>query len=166
MIDRRLLLLMINAYQSFLFNRILSGVLDRERAAGAFPALSYRTRWGDLLFPESLPDELFARLRSLDLPVPGYDTVIADGMVAEVASTVLEGEGIALADLRVRQLPRMEVRGVARGALLLPQRLKVLDDGDDELYPGRSKLTVAFFLPRGGYATLVIKRLQATVKRT
>ena len=164
MIDRRLLLLMINAYQSFLFNGILSGVLERLRAESGFPALRYRTRWGELLFPESLPEELHGRLRALVLPVPGWDTTIADPQVAEAAAQVLEREGIALADLRVRQLPRMEVHGITRPALLLPERLEVIAHGGDELYPGRSKLALAFFLPRGGYATLVIKRLQATVR--
>lgn len=166
MIDRRLLLLMINAYQSFLFNEILSGVLLRLESESGFPALRYRTRWGELLFPESLPGELLGRLRALELPVPGYDTVIADPLAAEVASEVLQREGVTLADLRVRQLPRMEVHGIARPALLLPERLEEIGHGDDELYPGRSKLTLAFFLPRGGYATLLIKRLSATVRKT
>jgi tRNA pseudouridine13 synthase len=31
--------------------------------------------------------------------------------------------------------------------------------GTDELYPGRHKLTLKFDLPRGSYATMVIKRL-------
>ncbi len=166
MIDRRLLLLMINAYQSFLFNEILSGILGRLQSESGFPALRYRTRWGDLLFPESLPADLLGRLGALDLPVPGYDSAIADPLVAEVAAAVLEREGVALSDLRVRQLPRMEVHGIGRRALLLPERLESLGHGDDDLYPGRSKLTLAFFLPRGGYATLLIKRLQATVKAT
>ncbi len=164
MIDRRLLLLMINAYQSFLFNEILSKVLVRLRARSPFPALRYRTRWGELLFPESLPEELFALIRGLELPVPGYDSAISDPMAAEAAAEVLQREGITLADLRVRQLPRMEVHGVTRSALALPQRLEVLEEAGDDLYPGRAKLTLAFFLPRGCYATLVIKRLQATVK--
>ncbi len=76
----------------------------------------------------------------------------------------LHREGITLADLRVRQLPRMEVHGVTRAALALPERLEVLEETGDDLYPGRSKLKFAFFLPRGCYATLVIKRLQATVR--
>ncbi len=164
MIDRRLLLLMINAYQSFLFNEILSGVLVRLRARCPFPALRYRTRWGDLLLPESLPEELSGLLRGLELPVPGHDSVIADPLAAEAAAEVLQREGVALADLRVRQLPRMEVHGVTRSALALPERLEVLEEAGDDLYPGRAKLTLAFFLPRGCYATLVIKRLQATVK--
>jgi tRNA pseudouridine13 synthase len=164
MIDRRLLLLMVNAYQSHLFNGILAGVLGRLRSGTAFPALRYRTRWGELLFPESLPQDLHQRLKSLSIPVPGYDTVIADPLVAEAAEAVLEAEGVKLADLRVRQMPRMEVHGVERQALLVPEGLETLGRGDDDLYPGRSKLTLAFFLPRGGYATLVIKRLQTTVR--
>jgi tRNA(Glu) U13 pseudouridine synthase TruD len=32
---------------------------------------------------------------------------------------------------------------------------------EDELYDNKKKMTLRFFLPRGGYATLVVKRLQA-----
>ena len=32
-------------------------------------------------------------------------------------------------------------------------------DGDDELYPGRHKMTLNFDLPRGAYATILVKRL-------
>jgi tRNA pseudouridine13 synthase len=31
---------------------------------------------------------------------------------------------------------------------------------EDELYDKKKKLTLKFFLPRGGYATLIVKRLQ------
>jgi tRNA(Glu) U13 pseudouridine synthase TruD len=34
-----------------------------------------------------------------------------------------------------------------------------LTRGDDELYPKRTRLTLVFELPRGAYATLVVKRL-------
>jgi tRNA pseudouridine13 synthase len=163
LIDRRLLLLMINAYQSHLFNEILSGVLRRLRAATPFPALRYKTRWGELLFPESLPEQTHARLAALELPVPAYDSVIEDPLAAEATAEVLASEAISLAEMRVRQLPRMDVRGITRGALLAPEDLRVVEQAADELYPGRSRITLAFFLPRGGYATLLIKRLQATV---
>jgi tRNA pseudouridine13 synthase len=163
LIDRRLLLLMINAYQSHLFNEILSGVLRRLRAATPFPALRYKTRWGELLFPEALSEETHARLAALELPVPAYDSVIGDPLAAEATAEVLAAEQVTLADLRVRQLPRMDVHGITRAALLAPEGLRVVEQAPDELYPGRSRLSLAFFLPRGGYATLLIKRLQATV---
>ena len=37
---------------------------------------------------------------------------------------------------------------------------------DDELNPGRQALTLAFELPRGSYATMLIKRLTSVVPAT
>ena len=77
------------------------------------------------------------------------------------AAEVLEREGIALSDLRVRQLPRVSVHGVERPMLLLPQGLSLSEPREDELYPGKLRMTLEFGLPRGGYATLLVKRLSA-----
>jgi len=55
---------------------------------------------------------------------------------------------------RVREL-------MERAALVLPRDLKVGGPAQDELYPGRHRLDLEFFLPRGSYATLLLKRMEA-----
>ena len=93
------------------------------------------------------------------LPVPGYDSVVTDGEVRRILSEVLADEGIRLADLRVRQMRRIVVHGVQRPALVMPEDLTASAGADDELYPGRKKMTLGFFLPRGSYATILVKRI-------
>ena len=39
--------------------------------------------------------------------------------------------------------------------------MKVGGPAEDELYPGRHRLDLEFFLPRGSYATLLLKRMEA-----
>jgi len=48
---------------------------------------------------------------------------------------------------------------VDRRAVVVPEDLAVSAGSADELYPGRQKVALSFFLPRGSYATLLIKRL-------
>jgi tRNA pseudouridine13 synthase len=72
---------------------------------------------------------------------------------------VLAEEEVRLADLRVRQMRRLSAHGVERPAFTRPEGLSVSAAEDDELYPGRKSLRLAFFLPRGSYATLLVKRL-------
>ena len=93
------------------------------------------------------------------LPVPGHDTVVNDEEVRRILQGVLADEGIRLADLRVRQMRRIKVHGVQRAALVVPEDLAASDATDDELYPGRKKMTLSFFLPRGCYATILVKRI-------
>jgi tRNA pseudouridine13 synthase len=60
----------------------------------------------------------------------------------------------------------MQVRGVRelffskgeRPALCQPEGLR-LDTGPDDLNVGRQRLVLGFDLPRGCYATLIVKRL-------
>ena len=44
--------------------------------------------------------------------------------------------------------------------LLVTTNINFLSCADDEYYPGRSVLTVSFFLPMGAYATMAMKQLE------
>ena len=138
-----------------------SDTLPGLAAEHGFRLLSRSYRHGRFLYPESLPAGLAERLRSESLPVPGFDSEVADPDVRAVAEAVLAGEQIGWSDLRVRQLSRLSVHGVERVALVLPRDLKVGGPAQDELYPGRHRLDLEFFLPRGSYATLLLKRMEA-----
>lgn len=161
LLDRRFLVFVLNAYQSSLFNELLGAYIRTLAAEQGFPLLHRRVRWGELQFPARLPEDLLPGLRELMLPVPGHDSAPADPLVRRLLGEVLQREGITLEELRVRQMSGLSVHGVQRAALLVPRELSVLEAGPDELYPGKSKLTLEFSLPRGGYATMLLKRLEA-----
>ncbi len=159
LIDRRFLVFMLNSYQSFLFNQILTEYLEdvqREQDI-SFDTVPYSQ--GRFLFHRELPEALFDHLLGLTLPVPGWDSQIEDPRIAEITAAVLEREDLEMTDLKVRQLSRIYINGVERPPILLPQEFCVENVTEDELYDNKKKLTLRFFLPRGGYATLIVKRL-------
>jgi tRNA pseudouridine13 synthase len=160
LIDRRFLVFVLNAYQSFLFNQILCEYLEDLQRQHGFPIDQPAYSRGRFLFYRELPDTLFAQVRTRHLPVPGWDSRIEDPRIAGIVAAVLEREGIELRDLKVRQISRIYINGVERKAILLPEDLSITDVEQDELYQNRKKLTLRFFLPRGGYATLIVKRLE------
>jgi tRNA pseudouridine13 synthase len=161
LIDRRFLVFVLNAYQSFLFNQILSDYLEdlRDKQGLIFDRHPYSR--GQFLFYRDLPEPLFEELQSKHLPVPGWDSHIEDPAVAGIMTRVLEREEIELRDLKVRQMSRIYISGVQRPAILLPEDFSVESIAGDELYKNKKKMTLKFFLPRGGYATLILKRLGA-----
>jgi len=163
MIDRRFLLFVVNAYQSFLFNEVLARWIRTRAEVEGFPLYSLRYAFGVYEFFDTLPQDVSVRIASTMLPVPGHDSVVNDESVREVLRGVLADEGIGLADLRVRQMRRIVVHGVQRRALVFPEDLNASDFEDDELYPGKRKATVRFFLPRGSYATILIKRIALAI---
>lgn len=159
LIEKRFLVFALNAYQSFLFNEVLSRSIAGLSVERGFAVREIAYGFGTFLFPEKLPDGLSAELCARSLPVPGYDSVLADPAVRHIVEEVLDGEKIRLSDLRVRQMSRISAHGVERTAFVRPEELAVAAAGPDELYPGKVKLGLDFFLPRGSYATLLVKRL-------
>jgi tRNA pseudouridine13 synthase len=158
-IDRRFLLFVLNAYQSFLFNELLARWLRELAAEHEFALRAVKYAFGAFEYFETLPSEVGQRIRETVLPVPGYDTETADERIGGILAGILQEEGIKLSDLRVRQMSRIRVGGVPRAAIVIPEDLSATPAEPDELYPGKSKATLRFFLPRGSYATLLIKRL-------
>ncbi len=161
LIDRRFLLFVLNAYQSFLFNQILSDYLADLQGKHDLIFDQHPYSRGQFLFYRDLPEPLFEELRSKSLPVPGWDSHIEDPAIAGITARVLEREEIALRDLKVRQMSRIYINGVQRPAILLPEGFSVQSVSEDELYKNKKRITLKFFLPRGGYATLILKRLEA-----
>ena len=164
-IDRRFLVLVLNAYQSYLFNAILSRWLARTAAELGCPLTALRSPFGDLQFYAAPPEPMAALLRAASLPVPGHDTVCEDPVVSQIVSEVLQQEEITLPDLRVRQMHGISVGGIMRNAVVVPEDLRASEAEEDELYPGRLKTVLSFFLPRGSYATLLVKRLMLAPAR-
>ncbi len=164
-LDRRFLVFVLNAYQSFLFNEVLAGLVAREAPARGFETRALRYTVGSFVFPVELGDEARASLAGRMLPVPGYDTVVADDDVREVLDAVLAGEAIGLDDLRARQLPRISAHGVTRPAWMRPAHLEAREPADDDRYPGKLSLALSFSLPRGCYATILVKRLGLAAPR-
>jgi tRNA pseudouridine13 synthase len=160
-IDHRVLVFILNAYQSFLFNRILTVYLEDLCRKQGIATDHYPYTYGDFRFHRELPSEVFTHLRNLVLPVPGWDSRISDPGIRAITADVLEDEGIELQDLKVRQLSGIYINGVERPAILLPENFRIEEVAEDELYNNKHKVTLKFFLPRGGYATLITKRLEA-----
>lgn len=158
-IDKDRLQMALNAYQSFLFNEILSRWLIRRHTEADGPLRRRRYLVGEMVFPERLSMELRAELGTLKLPVPASDSVIADPAIRAMVEDVLAEEGIRLDHLRVRKIPGLSVQATERSAWVLPEGLAAAPAEPDDLNPGRCSIGLEFFLPRGAYATVLIKRL-------
>lgn len=154
--DYRALLLF--TYQSYLWNegarRLLQLTLPREHM---FPVV-YQA--GTLLFHRDADPATLTHLRSLTFPLLAPETQFNDEKVREAALWALGKEKLQLQDLKVTGTGKLLFfKHAERPLLVYPQKLVVGKVASDELNPGLRKVNVAFTLPPGAYATLVIKRL-------
>ncbi|MGE5484704.1 MAG: tRNA pseudouridine(13) synthase TruD [Ignavibacteriales bacterium] len=155
MIPGEELSLFFSAYQSFLWNeiarRLVAGIVA-EPAAHAGTAGAY-------LFYRNIPQAALDRLQRLNIPLPAAGARFDDETAGAVYARVLEERGIHPGRFNVRRLRQAFFRPAPRQVIVFPARLAVSEPADDELNPGRKRVLVTFFLPRGSYGTMLVKRL-------
>jgi tRNA pseudouridine13 synthase len=149
--------LQVFAYQSWLWNE---GVKQYLRdVVGVARLVSIRYQAGTLLFPRELDRDLVVLLREKTFPLLAPGSRFTDPRVEKAALSVLEREGQTLADLRVKDTPQIHFDAEERPLLVHPGKLVIGEARKDELNRGRLRVNLAFTLPPGAYATLVVKRL-------
>jgi tRNA pseudouridine13 synthase len=147
------------AYQSFLWNRAVSrllfgGVVSAQR-------LRITTLAGDLLAWKYLAPEREEKLLAMRTPLfspegDGGSAPFRRAMIEE-----LQQAGVTAQSFARNEVPGMIWKEEPRDVLVKPSRVDEVRIEPDEMHAGRTKATLAFALPRGAYATMVIKRLFA-----
>ena len=157
-------MMFVHAYQSYMFNRILSERLKRGMPLD-------RPLVGDVVLPadkNGLPDHdkyVPVTEQNLDLVQKhvrerkafvsgvlfGQDSVFSTGQMGEIERSVVESEGLKLQDFKVPEIPECNSRG-SRRELLAHYK-------DLELKVGESELDVSFTLGKGCYATVLLREL-------
>jgi tRNA pseudouridine13 synthase len=149
--------LQVFAYQSWLWNEGVKAYL--REVVGIERLVSLRYQAGTLLFPRAVDRDVAYALRSRTFPLLAPATRFDDPQVERAALAVLGREDMTLESLRVPGAPQIHFEPEDRPLLVVPGKLVVGESHDDELNRGKKRVNVAFTLPPGAYATLVVKRL-------
>ena len=109
--------------------------------------------------PVRVPADKRAEWEALSLPLPSARMRPQPGEAwAELAAEVLKDEGLALPELKVKGLQKPFFSKGDRPGCVRPAGLAHAAAAD-ELHAGRLKLELRFELPRGSYATMLVKRV-------
>lgn len=150
--------LILFTYQSYLWNegarRLLQLALPREHL---FP-MPYQA--GTLLHHTDAAPEQLEYLKHRTFPLLASDSTFDDAKVKEAVDWVLGKEKLKLEDLRIPEAKgRLFFKHEERPLIVHPGKLVIGKPRPDELNRGFIKVNIAFTLPPGSYATLVVKRL-------
>src|SRR5690606_1655443 len=106
------------------------------------------------------PADVQRDLRELTFPLLAHNSVIDDPVIDDAVRWSLGKEKLKLEALKVPGVGnRLFFKHEERPLLVFPGKLVLGRVQRDELNRGALKINVAFTLPPGAYATLVIKRL-------
>lgn len=160
-------MMFVHAYQSYLFNRILS-----ERIRRGLPL--NQPLVGDIVLPltaQNIPDHekpIPVTRENLDLVEKqvkegrafvsgllfGSESVIAEGEMGEIEHSIIDSEGISKEDFIVPQLPHCSSQGSRRELLCPLQDFELQVEGDT--------VTFRFRLWKGCYATSLLREFMKT----
>jgi tRNA pseudouridine13 synthase len=155
-IRRDLLEMFINAYQAFLWNETLKKLLEIEKV-GTFKR---KYRFGDLHFYDELAEDKLKYFQVITIPAVSYKTQFNDDKIRQVVEQVLALENKSLKDFKIDlNIKGLFFKPYERNAIVIPEDFIINNAENDELYPKKLKLTLSFALPKGSYATILLKRV-------
>lgn len=153
MVDSEFILLLCQAYQSFLWNEVLKNIILKLNVK--YYKVPYIA--GEYYFYNSIPNHKRDILWNLKIPLLS-PKIELEGIVRDAYHEVLEKEGIPSVKEFKTNVKGAIFKTVQRKAIIIPEGLNYLIEEDD-IYHGRKKVKLSFFLPSGSYATVVLKRI-------
>ena len=149
----RLLRMYVNAYQSYLWNKTVG--LYLEKKGKVWKKVAYSK--GELIFISDVDAKKF---KDLKIPLIGFGHEETENKeVQEIIGQIMEEENISYADFIIKQIPELTLEGELRKAVVPVHDLEIGRKLNDELHKGKKKVMVSFTLPKGSYATMVVKRI-------
>ncbi len=148
--------LYFSAFQSHLWNLIL-GRLDRKKHARGSTRPD-RFQGGHVADPSWSRSGAGGALSLSRIPLPASRSPLPDGPLREIAEEVVGEFGLSWENLRVKHLKDVFFSKGMRPAIYFAEDLQ-WTGAPDELDRRRKKLTLSFELPKGAYATLLVKRV-------
>ncbi|MBN1156327.1 tRNA pseudouridine(13) synthase TruD [Candidatus Woesearchaeota archaeon] len=143
LIPKKILSMYINSVQSLIFNNIVAEYLKEK----GIPELVKYSQ-GEFVF---LND--YSGIENRKIPLPGFCTEKDDAMIGEE----LKKQKLTKNDFLIRQIPEISSEGTER-EMLVETKIEA-EWSDDQLNEGKKKVKLSFFLPKGSYATIVVKSL-------
>ncbi|MGB9892937.1 MAG: tRNA pseudouridine(13) synthase TruD, partial [Candidatus Saccharicenans sp.] len=143
------------AFGSHLWNELLRRLLKEKIQALA----EYQAQSGLFYFWKKLDEPVLNYLKNLKLPTPAAKMQFPDDLSRNLYLKILEENDLKFSSFRTRALSRVFFRSFQRKVLLFPENLEIVEATEDSLHPGKRALIISFSLPRGAFATMLIKRI-------
>jgi tRNA pseudouridine13 synthase len=168
----KLQMLFPQAYQAYLFNkflsrRIASGLPLNRAEVGDYVVSVQHSGLPLLTMNKVVKTETFAEINEalkagrmrLALPLIGFKQKPSQGLQGEIEKQILEEEGITPENFKIHFMPEISLKGELRTVLTQLISFQLIDVSTDSVKPHKNKAKLSFILPRGSYATILLREL-------
>jgi tRNA pseudouridine13 synthase len=165
------------AYQSYLFNkvlsqRILNGVSLKRAEVGDYVVNIERSGLPIFLTCKkaslnTLPDinkAIKDEKMKIVIPLIDFKHKTAKDFRGEIESKILEEEGLQPESFRIKKMPEITVKKRFRTAVATINDFSIDKVTKDETDPLKKKTTIRFMLHRGSYATIMLREIMKPKK--
>ncbi len=161
--------LLVQAYQSFLFNKFLSermkrGVGLNEPQVGDYVVHVDRHGLPTTEFAQATSQSLSSAKKTVReggmrvaIPLVGYKQQPSDGVQGEIEREILKAENVAPRDFYVSSMLEASAPGGLRTILASIIDFSVEEASRDSASPRKRKMGLGFTLHRGSYATVLLR---------
>jgi tRNA pseudouridine13 synthase len=147
--------MLYSSFQSHLWNELLRRLIQEK--VKDFEEL--KGSEGSYLFWKKLDDPAFCYFSNLELPTSSAKMEFPDDLSQSRYEKILKERSLKKSQFQTEVLTRVYFKSFMRRAVIIPDDIQIIDKGKDELNKGKMKMTLSFFLPRGSYGTMLMKRL-------
>ncbi|MBI4453116.1 tRNA pseudouridine(13) synthase TruD [Candidatus Woesearchaeota archaeon] len=173
-INKRVLLLYLHAYQSYLWNETVKEFIKHEFIKGSDKYFEIEYALGELFIPEEMNT-----VQNHKIPLIGFGVETDNEVIRDILNALLVSEGISFSDFVIREMPEISCVGEDRNLLVDIENLKI-EEMETEKKTFKTKLLktlknfkkifseqkpeikeykLSFFLNKGSYGTIVLKSL-------
>ena len=143
----------VNAYESYLFNKIVnerSKVGINKYCEGDI-IIDEDERWIHEIDKETIQDDINNFVVNPTGPLFGSKVPFAEGIQGDIERKVIQEENIIKEDFTCPKTPKLGSHGIRRSI-----RFKIEDTNVEKIDNG---IQVEFFIPKGCYATAVLREI-------
>ena len=150
--------LYLSAFQSALWNRMLTRRLKENAAPTS--VIPFELKSGPACFVSAFSSSSDSEAVPLEeeFPLPSARGKLEEGPTLDLLNAVVAEEGLEKRQLRVKYPRDSFFSKSSRKTIIAIPELE-FESSDDDLYPKQKKVRLTFDLPRGSYATILVKRL-------
>lgn len=164
-----LLTMFVYAYQSYLFNRMVSQRIDQNvplnqavLGDSILPVTKDCISMDPIVVKEiniaKVNDQINKGKAVINCVVPGSETTYAEGIMGDIQQSIINEEHVDIRDFIIPEIPMASSYGTYR-PILSPLTDLSFSFDKDEFHSSHQKLSLSFSLRKGSYATSLLREV-------